>query len=184
MFHERYPEAEIISLGDSAGSDYNLSFWHYVRDKNYDVPWPEKIIIVSPAMVVGNDAEVVAQMKATDPYDTFLSAPMLDSLPVLFKFPKDTLNYWTAPLYGDFSGYPPIYLFSGTWDMFYPQMKPFVKRVRDAGTFIEFWTGWQMSHDWPVIPAVPECEAVFHKITGIIITDMHSFNTEKSHNLI
>ncbi|GMO40868.1 MAG: hypothetical protein Pg6C_01690 [Treponemataceae bacterium] len=164
----RYPAADIIALGDSAGSDLNLSFWHYIYLNKIDVPFPEKIILISPAMVAGNDDSVIGKMKEIERYDVMLSTDMLATLHELFQFPAGELNYWTAPLYGDFCAFPPMYVFSGTYDIFYPQVQPFVDRVRSQGKQIEFWTGYKMMHDWPVVPAVGECEAAFAKVMEII----------------
>jgi acetyl esterase/lipase len=165
----RYPERSIIALGDSAGSDLSLSFFHYLsQNKRYALPFPKKLILISPAMVVGNDDSVIAEMEKIEVHDSMLSIRMLKTLPALFKFPEGELNYWTAPLYGDFSDFPPMYVFSGTFDIFYPQVKPFVERVRSQGKFIEFYTGVEMMHNWPVLPAIPECELAFKEIVRII----------------
>jgi acetyl esterase/lipase len=164
----RYPAANIIALGDSAGSDLNLSFWHYVYLNKIDVPFPKKIILISPAMVTGNDESVIGKMKEIEKHDVMLSTDMFETLRELFQFPAGELNYWTAPLYGDFCAFPPMYVFSGTHDIFYPQVQPFVDRVRSQGKQIEFWTGYEMMHDWPIIPAAGECEAAFAKVMEII----------------
>ena len=52
--------------------------------------------------------------------------------------------------------------------MFYPQMASFVRRVREQGKNIEFYTGCEMMHDWPVVPAISECEVAFREIIAII----------------
>jgi acetyl esterase/lipase len=164
----RYPAANIIALGDSAGADLNMSFWHYIYQHKIPAPFPEKIILISPAMAAGNDESIIEKMKEIETHDVMLSMDMFGTLHELFQFPAGELNYWTAPLYGDFCAFPPIYVFSGTYDIFYPQVKPFVDRVRSQGKRIEFWTGQEMMHDWPVVPAVGECEAAFSKILEII----------------
>jgi acetyl esterase/lipase len=166
----RYPESAIIGIGDSAGADFWLSFLQYLsQTEGYaGLRFPEKLILISPAMVVGNDEAIIEEMKMIEPHDSMLAIRMLETLPVLFQFPEGELNFWTAPLYGDFSSFPPMYVFSGTFDIFYHQVKPFVERVRSQGTFIEFYTGVEMMHVWPVIPAIPECEAAFREVVRII----------------
>jgi acetyl esterase/lipase len=164
----RYDDAKIIVLSDSAGSNLNISFVHYLLINNYDLPLPESLILISPAMVVGNDAAMIVDMKKIESHDVMLSTKMLDTLPLLFNFPEGELNWFTAPLYGDFSAFPPMYVFSGTFDIFYPQIAPFVERVRSQGKYIEFYTGYEMMHDWPLVPAIPECEAAFIEIVKII----------------
>jgi len=173
----RYPEAEIIMIGDSVGANLNLSLCHYLflnHGEYADLPFPDKLILISPSMIVGNDDEVIAEMEKIEPYDVMLSMNMFKTLPELFQFPRNELsnevelNSYTAPLYGDFSLFPPMYVFSGTYDIFYPQVKPFVERVRSQGKHIEFYTGYQMMHDWVMVPAVAEGLHGFAAIKEII----------------
>jgi acetyl esterase/lipase len=62
-----------------------------------------------------------------------------------------------------------MYVFSGTFDIFYPQVAPFVERVRNQGKPIDFYIGYRMMHDWPIVPAAPECEFAFGEIVKIIL---------------
>jgi len=167
----RYPESEIIAMGDSAGANLNLNFCHYLslhRGEYADLPFPDKLILISPAMIAGNDDAVVAEMKKIEPHDVMLSMNMLKILPELFEFPPGELNWYTAPLFGDFSQFPPMYVFSGTFDIFYPQIKPFIERVRSQGKYVEFYTGYQMMHNWIILPAIPECVLGFTAVQEII----------------
>jgi len=172
----RYPESEIIMMGDSVGANLNLSFCHYLsnRSEYADLPFPDKLILISPSMIAGNDEEVVAEMERIEPHDVILSVNILKTLPELFQFHRNELsnevelNLYTAPLYGDFSLFPPMYVFSGTYDIFYPQVKPFVERVRSQGKYIEFYTGYKMMHDWVMLPAVAEGLFGFAAIKEII----------------
>jgi acetyl esterase/lipase len=171
-FLSRYPARKIIAIGDSAGSDLNLSFWHYLTlhsDDYEELPFPERLILISPVMVVGNDEAILAEMKKIEAHDSMLAMNMLETLPLLFEFPENELNWFTAPLYGDFSKFPPMFVFSGTFDIFYPQIKFFVERVRAQGKYIEFYTGYEMMHDWPIVPAIPECETALNEIIRLIM---------------
>jgi acetyl esterase/lipase len=164
----QYGDAKIITVSDSAGTNLSLSMIHYLLLNNYDLPLPDRLILISPAMVVGNDEAILDEMRKIEGHDAMLSVRMLETLPILFNFPPGELNWFTAPLYGDFSKFPPMYVFSGTYDIFYPQIAPFVERVRDQGKFIEFYTGYEMMHEWPLIFAIPECVAAFTEIVNII----------------
>ncbi|GHV35257.1 hypothetical protein AGMMS4952_27590 [Spirochaetia bacterium] len=163
----RYGEAKIITVSDSAGTNLSLSLIHYLLQNNYNLPLPDRLVLISPAMVVGNDEAILAEMKRIEVHDVMLATKMLETLPILFNFPPGELNWFTAPLYGDFSQFPPMYVFSGTYDIFYPQVAPFVERVRNQGTSIEFYTGYEMMHEWPLIFAIPECQAAFAEIVNI-----------------
>jgi acetyl esterase/lipase len=163
-----YPDVEITILGASAGADLALSLCHYLSAVETGIPFPDKLICVSPAMVAAIDQETLAAMEAIAPYDVLLPMKMVETLRILFDLPEDTINWYSAPLHGDFSKFPPIYLFSGTFEIFYPQMKGFVERVRSQEKVIEFYTGYEMMHCWPFLPFAPECKEAFAMICSII----------------
>jgi acetyl esterase/lipase len=162
-----HPGAEVIILGGSAGADIMLSLCHYLS-LNSGLPFPAKLICVSPAMVVDINDAMFAAMREIAPHDPVLSIKMIETLPLLFNLPQDRFDLFNAPLYGDFSQFPPIYLFSGTYDIFYPQMAPFVERVRAQGKHIEFYSGYELVHCWPFMPVAPENEAALSIIFDII----------------
>jgi acetyl esterase/lipase len=163
-----YPGGEITIVGASAGADLALSLCHYLSAVETGIPFPDKLICVSPAMVTTIDQETLAAMEAIAPYDVLLPMKMVETLRILFGFPEGTINWYSAPLHGDFSQFPPIYLFSGTFEIFYPQMKGFVERVRSQERAIEFYTGYGMMHCWPFLPFAPECKETFAMICSII----------------
>jgi acetyl esterase/lipase len=162
-----FPEAEISMIGTSAGADLILSLCHYLTQTNSGLPFPGKLICISPAMIVGIDDATLGAMNEIAPHDVILSMRMLETLPVLFNI-QDKLNFFSAPFYGDFSKFPPVYIFSGTYDIFYPQMAPFVKRMRDQGKQVSLHTGYKLMHAWPLMPISPECKETMSIILDIV----------------
>ena len=80
-------------------------------------------------------------------------------------------NYYNAPLYGDFSGFPPMDVFAGGRDICFPLSPPFIRRVRQAGVPVNFHEGRGMMHVWPYMPFAPESAAALDEIIGIIGKD-------------
>jgi acetyl esterase/lipase len=107
-------------------------------------------------------------MKKIEKYEAMLSLKLLDSMPVLFKNDSEKASYYTLPLYGDFTGFPPCFVFSGTHDIFYPQIPPFVQLLKNAGVTTEFIIGEGMMHVWPYMPVAPECKKALAQIIGVI----------------
>jgi acetyl esterase/lipase len=163
-----FPGAEITAAGVSAGADLTLALCHYISGGKAALPMPAKLICISPAMTIETDPAVLAEMRETDKDDVVLSVNMLESLPALLDFLNPPMSMYNAPFYGDFSAFPPVYLFSGTSDIFYPQMKPFVERVRGQGKYIEFYTGHRMMHCWAILPYTPEARLAQERIFEII----------------
>jgi acetyl esterase/lipase len=163
-----FPAAEISMIGASAGADLMLSLCHYLSQTNSGLPFPSKLICISPAMVVGIDDAMLDAMNEIAPHDLILTMKMLETLPILFNLSQDKLDFFNAPFYGDFSKFPPVYIFSGTYDIFYPQMAPFVKRMRNQGKQAELYSGYKLMHSWPLMPISPECKGAMSIILDIL----------------
>ena len=170
QLHEAYPGARIIGMGDSSGSCLLLSYCRYLTTVE-EPRFPDRLILVSPAQVAGIDEEIQIQMRAISKTDPGISFDIVNSFPVIFNISDDDDNWFYRPLEGDFSLYPPIYVFSGTVDIFYPLVRPFVERVRLQGKTIELYTGFGMMHDWPYMPIAPESRYALGIILEIINRD-------------
>ena len=170
QLHEAYPSARIIGMGDSSGSCLLLSYCRYLTTT--DTPsFPDRLILVSPAQVAGIDEETQIEMRAISKTDPGISFDIVTSFPVIFNLSEDDDNWFYTPLYGDFSLYPPIYVFAGTNDIFYPLVQPFVERVRSQGKTIELYTGNGMMHSWPYMPIASESKYALGVILEIIDRD-------------
>ena len=165
--YETYPDAQIIAIGDSSGAFLQLSYCHYLTENNA-LRFPDKLIVLSPCQLIGIDEETINEMRALDTLDIAISADALDTLPYLFKINENDLNYFNTPLYGDFSRFPPITVFIGTHEVFYPLMRPFVEHVRSQGKEITLYTGRGMMHVWPYMPVARESKHAFKIILEII----------------
>jgi len=162
-----YPEARIIGLGDSSGACLLLNYCHYLSKT--DAPrFPDQLILVSPAQVMGIDDATLNAMKAIARFDVGISINILENLPAIFNMNDDSQKWFNTPLYGDFSRFPPITVFSGTHEIFHPLMQPFVERVRVQGKPIELYAGIKMMHDWPYMPIASESKHALAKILEII----------------
>jgi acetyl esterase/lipase len=165
--------AEITVLGDSAGATYTLSLCHHLKRLAKEnapraAPLPRRIILVSPVMATETDEAILAAMRGQEKRDVLLRCGFTAAMIKLLNLDMSRDNYFNAPLYGDFAGFPETYAFSGTWEIFYPQVPPFVQRLRDAGVSVHFEPGAEMMHIWPYMPVARESRAALEKIIGII----------------
>jgi acetyl esterase/lipase len=166
-FCAMFPEARITALGDSSGAHLLLSSCHYLIAANA-ARLPDQVICVSPGQVIAIDEVKFAEMKAIEKKDIGISIAILENLSTLFNLNDNDINWFSAPMYGDFSRFPPITVFSGTHEIFYPLIKPFVDRVSSQGKSIVFYTGLGMMHDWPYLPIASESKYALDVILGII----------------
>jgi acetyl esterase/lipase len=169
---ETYPAGEISFLGDSAGAALSLMICHHCKKLNTGglqrLPMPEKLILLSPAMLTEQNTALLEEMRRIESRDVMLSMQFMFSLISLLNLDLSPENYFNAPLYGDFSGFPALYVFSGTSEIFYPQMQPFIERAKAAGVPVEFYPGEEMMHIWAYIPLARECVAALEQIMGIL----------------
>jgi acetyl esterase/lipase len=166
LTRESHPGSPVVFLGDSAGTSLALSACH--RNKALGQPLPHRLILVSPAMITERDPAILAEMRRIESKDVLLSMNLMDSLTRLLDMDTSRDNYYNAPLYGDFSGFPPLDIFAGDRDICYPLALPFAERVREAGVPVNFHHGGGMMHVWPYMPLAPECTAALEAIIGII----------------
>jgi acetyl esterase/lipase len=165
---EEYPAGDITVLGDSAGAMLGLIYCHHNKTLASPRPMPAKLVLLSPGMITEQDRTVLDEMYTIEGHDVMLAMPYMFALTSLLNLDMSPDNYFNAPLYGDFTGFPGIHVFSGTFEIFYPQIARFVERVKAAGVPVEFHTGKEMMHIWPYMPASRDCRAGLNKIFDII----------------
>ncbi|MDR0910885.1 MAG: alpha/beta hydrolase [Spirochaetaceae bacterium] len=162
----------IIVAGDSAGADITLTLCHYIKDHKDEVmvssPMPQKIVLISPADCGEQDSEVVKKMREIEARDVMCGVEYNFSFPEVFHIDTSTSNYFFRSCHGDFKGFPEALIFSGTDDVFYPQIPAFVERLEAAGVKHDFVSGKGMMHDWPIMPIAPECLKALGQIVEFI----------------
>jgi acetyl esterase/lipase len=148
---EQCDPASITILGDSAGAILALTLTHAACARGTALPG--KLVLVSPGQTYVRDPEVLAAMEVQDETDVIVPLSLLEVMKELMPLRPDTPEYMATPLYGDFTGFPPVTVFSGTAETFFPLMKGFVARLQEAAVPVEFIAGEGMCHVWPYIPA-------------------------------
>lgn len=108
-----YPADRIIVAGDSAGGGLALALCHYAKDNN--MPLPGGIITMSAWTDLALEGESYEKNFEIDP----LFGNTTDSLIYNNDYvgehdPKDP---YISPLYGDFTGFPPMLMQVGTHEM-------------------------------------------------------------------
>ena len=88
----------------------------------------------------------------------------------LYAGKEDISHPRLSPLYGDFSGFPPTMLVSGTRDMFLSDTVRVNRALRDAGieTLLDIYEG--VSHaDYLVAYETPESESVYRELKQFLL---------------
>jgi acetyl esterase/lipase len=163
---EEHPGAELSVLGDSAGGTLGLILCHHIKARGFS-PMPRRLILVSPGTFISNN-DIRDAMDRLAPRDPLVSTKIIDTLIPLLGIDVNRGGYFDLPLQGDFSGFPEIFLFLGTREIFLPMIPFFPDRVKACGVPITVYLGEGMIHIWPYMPVSRECRNALKLIFDII----------------
>lgn len=155
-----YKADDIVFIGDSAGANLVLSLAYRLKEK------PGRLIVISPACGLenGRNRDIRLEM---EPYDPVLTVAMNDLIAELWcrNVPFDSPDI--SPEYIDYEGFPPMLLFYGTHELFYPHVRNYVKQLKDSG--VQF-TGIEqpMCHDWALVKYFPEAREALNMMVNWI----------------
>ena len=91
-------------------------------------------------------------MRRIEKCDVMLSTKMIHTIPRLIAQDLDPKHYLASPLYGDFSGLPPIHIYSGTADILFVQALLLVDRLKKYGAPYTFRVAKDRMHVWALTP--------------------------------
>jgi acetyl esterase/lipase len=170
MLEAHGPHARIAVMGDSAGAALALALLHHINRPGSSLPMPCHATLISPAQPVEKNPETLRAMREIDKSnaDIMLSLSYMKTLAELCGMDENADNYIDSPLYGSFSGFPPVDLWAGTADIVFPQAEALAERARQDGADIVFHRGKNMMHVWPLLPFAPECVSALNEIIGTI----------------
>ena len=156
---ERYPA--VILTGDSAGGGLSLALTMKLRDDGHKLPL--KIITMSAW------TDLTASGASYD--DNFMMDPVFggsrDSL--IYNSPyvgdSDPENPYISPLFGDFSGFPPVLMQVGEMEMVLSDTTAAAEKMRLAGVDVTMHMYEGMFHDFQMgLNTFPESAAAWEEI--------------------
>lgn len=137
---------EIVLAGDSAGGGLTLSLLQSIRA--HGEPMPASAICLCPFLNQNIDVNGLPEALKND---KFLSAPVAELAIKCYVNGSDKLDPMVSPMYADLTGFPPIFLQTGTGDALYEQAEEFSKRAKHQNCKLTFDVWDDMPHDWQVI---------------------------------
>ncbi|MDR2742119.1 MAG: alpha/beta hydrolase [Treponema sp.] len=166
---EENPGSEFIVMGDSAGGTLALMLCHHNKALGMPLPIPKRLILVSPGAFVRKDNRTIRdEMDRILPRDSLVSPQIMDVLIPLMGIDPGRGNYFDVPMEGDFSGFPDMYVFFGTSEIFFALAPSFIDRVKAGGVPVKLYIGEGMMHVWPYMPISRECRGALKTIFDII----------------
>jgi acetyl esterase/lipase len=160
---EDYQASEIAIGGTSAGA--GLSFAAVLQMKNLGLPVPGALFAGTPWADLTDTSDSLHTNAGIDriliTYDGLLRIGA-----ELYSAGEDLTNPLISPLYGDFSGFPPTILISGTRDMLLSDTARAHRKLLDAGVEADLHVFEGMSHaEYMIAPDLPEARMTLEEIS-------------------
>jgi acetyl esterase/lipase len=147
------PQRIVIS-GISAGGGMALGVLLAIRDRG--LPPPAGAILMSPLtdLTDPHDGSRVSNA-ARDPVLSHKRGLEMRAMYVAGKT-ESMAHPYVSPVFGDFSGLPPLFFQAGSTEILLDDSRRCVERARAAGVSAELESWREMPHGWQGLPFVPE----------------------------
>jgi acetyl esterase/lipase len=152
-----------VIAGDSAGG--NLSLITLMRARDAQLPLPSCAILLSPATDIAMTGPSIRYNEKADP---MFSIGAGDLLPSMYCPGLDRTDPLISPLYGNWTGLPPLYFLAGSTEMLLDDAVRAHDRAQQARTNsrIDVWP--DMPHVFPLFSMLPEARQALGDIVAFI----------------
>jgi monoterpene epsilon-lactone hydrolase len=152
-----------VVAGDSAGG--SLSLVTLMRARDLQLPLPDCAVLLSPSTDLTLSGASARYNAGADP---LFSDAAGDLLPDIYCPGRDRADPLLSPLFGDWSGLPPLYFLAGSTEMLLDDSIRAQDRAVQAGTHavIDVWPG--LPHVFPVFGFLPEARSAVTQIAAFV----------------
>jgi acetyl esterase/lipase len=149
-------------FGSSAGGGLALAM--ILRAKAEGVPLPAAIAPGTPWADLTSAGDTIEANAFVDNVLVSASGWVGSAAANLYAGGRDLRDPLISPIFGDFSGFPPAILTSGTRDLFLSNTVRVHRKLRQAGVEAVLQVFEGQSHGQYMMPFVPESEEAFREI--------------------
>lgn len=150
---------DIILMGDSAGGGFCLGLALLIKEKG--LPQPGELILLSPWLDITMTNPLIT--KELEKKEKLLSTDFLIKAGKLWAGEDDPKSFLVSPINGDLKGLPPITVFTGTYDILFPDAQKLHEKLTAVGNNCELKIYDKMLHDFVIFP-IPEANQVTEEI--------------------
>ena len=163
----------LVVAGDSAGG--NLTLLTLMRARDAGLPMPCCAVALSPATDL---ALTAASFRYNVDADPMFSSNTGDLLPDTYCPGQDRAAPSISPLFGNWSGLPPLYFVAGSTEMLLDDSVRAQDRAVQAGVeaSIDVWP--QMPHVFPLFDWLPESRQAMSDIAAFIAKNLARSNRQ------
>lgn len=150
----------IFLAGDSAGGGLSLATTMKLREEG--VKLPTAIVAISPWTDLTLSGDSVRSKADVDP---LIEPRLLEIFAKKYYQEHDPKNPYISPLFGNFEGFPPIYIQVGGNEVLLDDSTRLAQKMKKAGVKVEFELWDHMMHVWHYLAGiVPEANMAIDKI--------------------
>ncbi|UDI77631.1 alpha/beta hydrolase [Staphylococcus taiwanensis] len=166
VYHSLLEEVDaqhIVIMGDGTGGALALSYVQQLKAQ--DQTLPSKLYLISPMLdATMTNPEITEDLINKD---RFVNIDGLQRIYSQWSNGDALANPSISPLYGEVQGLPPVIMFGGGREIYYPDMQRFAFNLEKENQPIQFHEYPKMFHDFPLFP-IRESHKVVKQITNTI----------------
>ena len=156
LLERGFEASRIVVAGDSAGGNLTLALLLRARDEG--LPLPAGAVALSPVTDLTFSGD---SLRRNDGVDDMFSADLMDALVPAYLPQRDLCTHpYVSPLFGDYTGMPPLLLIVGSTELLLDDSVRVAHRCPSAQLLV--WHG--MPHVFPGFDFLPEARAATQRI--------------------
>ena len=143
----------VTVVGNSAGGGMSLAAAQWLRDAGY--PQPNALILICP----GVNGALSQCTQAGASRDVMQDVPGMLEAFRMYAGDLDVTHPFVSPLNANLDGLAPMLIFSGTHDLFHPDIVTLANKAARAGVPVEMQVRNGLQHNYPLLPTPEGREA-------------------------
>lgn len=153
-----YGAKDVVVAGDSAGGNLALVLVHRLKEEKRQLPGG--LVLLSPWTDLTSSGESFQSKAEQDPV---LNEEYICRMIEAYAPGKDLKNPFLSPLFGEFTGFPPVYIQAGENEILLSDSKRLCEELKKAGVrvrldvFPGMWHVFQMSPFKTAYEAMDRC---------------------------
>jgi acetyl esterase/lipase len=166
----------VTVVGNSAGGGLSLAAAQWLRDTGH--PQPNALILICPGV---NGA--LSQCSPADAArDVMQDVPGMNEAFRIYAGSLDVANSFVSPLNGNFDGLAPMLIFTGTHDLFHPDIISLANKAAGASVAVEMHVRNGLPHNYPLLPTPEGREArdiIARAVAGFVSRTVETSGSEE-----
>jgi monoterpene epsilon-lactone hydrolase len=143
----------VTVVGNSAGGGLSVAAAQWLRDAG--CPQPKTLILICP----GVDGTLNQCTPADAAHDVMQDVPGMVEAFRMYAGDLEVTHPYVSPLNGAFEGLAPMLIFTGTHDLYHPDIIKLAHKAASAGVSVEMHVRNGLQHNYPFLPTPEGREA-------------------------